>query len=261
MLCRKIHDSQACKFLTLLFGSYKYCGASSSESLGANIVNSLVWTKGKLDVETIRKRFKLIFSENPYLSNLLRLKQVSKFGATIWESCGEDFNLDNHIVEAPKKFHSCPIVDEPLKELYRTGSNKSILQKYVSYCVSMPLERESPPWKIHVVSYISREDGIKEKACLVIRMHVALINNRNVRKALRELFMNSVGDHEEKDILAGKVDEKSKNISTGALSGMEVTKLSQKISEEMVKGDALKKSFWSMGTLRQGCIGEKIKEV
>lgn len=99
-------------------------------------------------------------------------------------------------MEAPKRFRNCPNVDEPLKELYRTGSNnKTILQKYVSHLVSTPLDHNAPPWKIHVVPYISREEGLREKTCLVIRMHVALMNHSEVQRALRELFMNCPDRH------------------------------------------------------------------
>ncbi|CAL8096753.1 unnamed protein product [Orchesella dallaii] len=164
--------------------------AASEESLG--IVNSIIWTKGRLDALTLQRKFELLFMENHDLSYILKLRSVSKFGAKLWEFCS-DFILESHIVEAPTRFQNCPFVDEPLKELYRTGSsNKSILQKYVSFCVSSPLENLAPPWKIHIVPYISRDEGgVREKTCLVIRMHVALIRNQEVQRALRELFLTS----------------------------------------------------------------------
>lgn len=233
--------------LILSLVNFSYKPSEANQSAGVDIVNSLVWTRGKLDAETIRKRFKTLFHENPQLQHLLGLKLVSKLGATLWEP-SETVNIVEHILEAPKKFQNCPLIDEPLKELYRNGSNKSSLQKYVSYCVSLPMEQSLPPWKIHVVSYISRDDGIKEKTCLVVRMHVALLKNPNVRNALSELFVNF--NVSQNPSIAGSTTPAPKSDSIGhAFDSCDSTKRIEQPQR------------WTLSALKQFICGEKLKEV
>lgn len=237
-----------CFWFSLLCSYKTY---ETNKLLSVDVVNSLVWTRGKLDVETIRKKFKLLLSENQHLQHLLSLRLDSKLGASVW-GASESFTLENHIVESPKMILNCPIVDEPIKELYRMGSNRSILKTCISNCVSTPLDCTAPPWKIHVVSYISREDGIKEKTCLVIRMHVALINNRYVRNALRELFINSAFVYN--NAIGPCLDEKS--LSSNAIG---VPDNKENVNDETGEANS-HVPVWSI-KWKPFCIGEAITEV